>query len=61
MASEEEQDRIQRIPSDLAYFLFSDLGECQCSGTLEVDIIAEREGGQRGERGTGEKVGRRPV
>lgn len=61
MAAQEEQDRIQRIPSYLPDLLFRNLRKRQSGGTLEVDIVAKREGGEGGERGSGEKVGRRPV
>ena len=61
MTSQEEQDRVQRIPADLSYFLFRDLCEGQSGGSLEVDIVAEGQGGQGSEGRSGKEVGGRSV
>jgi hypothetical protein len=44
MASEEEEDGIEGVSSDLADFFLCDFGESECCAALKVDVVAEREG-----------------
>ena len=50
MAAEQEEDRIEGVAANRAYFLLSDLSERERSTALKVDIVRERECCQRGER-----------
>lgn len=57
MTPQQEQHRVQRVPSHLSHFLFGDLCESERGGSLEVDVVGEGEGGEGGEGGAGEEVG----
>ncbi len=41
MAAEEEENGVERIPTDRADFLLSDFGECECGAALEVNVVGE--------------------
>jgi hypothetical protein len=61
MATEQEEDGVERVPADGADLLLRDLRECKRSAPLEVDVVREREGRQRGQGRAREEVGRCPV
>lgn len=50
MATEEEEDGVESIPTNGTDFLLSDLGESEGSAALKVDIVGERKCGQRCKR-----------
>ena len=47
MAAEEEEDGVERVPTDGTDLFLGDFGERERSATLEVDIVGKRECGQR--------------
>lgn len=61
MATEEEEDGVERVAAYGADLLLSDFGECECGAPLKVDIVGKGECGQRRKRRVSEEVGRSPV
>lgn len=61
MATEQKQDWIQRVPSNLTNFFLCNLCESEGCTPLQVDIVGEGECCQRSQRRAREEVGRRPI
>lgn len=61
MAAEEEENGVQRVPSNLTNFLLRDLGKCKGCAALKVNVLGEGKSREGAERRTGEEIGCGPV
>ena len=64
VTAQKEKDRVECVAPNGSDLLLSNLGECECRATLEINIVRKRECGQRGkwcprEEGGGGSVWRR--
>ena len=57
VTAEEEEDRVECVAPNGSDLLLSNLGECKCRATLEINIVRKRECGQRGKWCPREEVG----
>ena len=57
VTAQKEKDRVECVAPNGSDLLLSNLGECKCRATLEINIVRKRECGQRGKWCPREEVG----
>jgi hypothetical protein len=57
MATEQEQNRVKRIPTNRTNFFFRNLRESIGGSLLKVNVVRKRESFQCGERLSAEEIG----